>query len=196
MDRDGKLTIRDLMNFCYCERLIYFENVLKIPQVTTIKEFKGRILHNAFTQKSKRNKIVREFENAQKLYSLALESKKLNFKTVLDCLAVDKARKEAFPIEYKDTKKPEKLYRTFKIQIFAQSLLVKENFGYTVPFAFIKFSQTNDLVKIPINESSLDEVKKIIYAINKIIKTEVMPKPTQFLKRCKDCGYSKICRRI
>lgn len=65
MDNQGNLTIRDLMNFSYCERLIFFENVLKIPQATTIKEMKGRELHNAFSQKTKRNKIVKEFENFQ-----------------------------------------------------------------------------------------------------------------------------------
>jgi CRISPR-associated exonuclease Cas4 len=195
MDNEGKLTIKDLMNFSYCERLIYFENVLKIPQVTTVKGFKGRELHNVFTQKSKRNKIVREFERLPKLYSLALESKNLNFRTVLDCLILDKAKNEAFPIEYKDAKKPEKLYRTFRIQILAESLLVKENMGYAVPFAFIKFEQTDDLVKIPITEYDLEEVRQTIAEINQIIQTEAIPEPTPFVKRCKDCGYRKICRR-
>ncbi|MDD5022851.1 MAG: CRISPR-associated protein Cas4 [Candidatus ainarchaeum sp.] len=195
MDNEGKLTIKDLMNFSYCERLIYFENVLRIPQATTIKELKGRELHNVFTQKSKRTKIVREFERLPKLYALALESKELNFRTVLDCLILDKAKNEAFPIEYKDAKKPERLYRTFMIQILAESLLVKENMSYSVPFAFIKFEQTDDLVKIPITDYDLEKVRQTIAEINKIVQTEAIPEPTPYVKRCKDCGYRKICRR-
>lgn len=195
MDNEGKLTIKDLMNFNYCKRLIYFENVLKIRQVTTVKELKGRELHNIFTQKSKRTKILREFERLPKIYSLALESKSLNFRTVLDCLISDKSTNEAFPIEYKDAKKPEKLYRTFKIQMLAESFLVKENLGYSVPFAFIKFEQTDDIVKIPITKYGLEEVRRTIAGINEIVQSEAIPEPTPFVKRCKDCGYRKICRR-
>src|SRR3989344_9142684 len=100
MDQQQFLTIKDLMNYHYCNRLIYFENVLRIPQATTIKEYKGRELHTIFSKKSKRNKIVKDFPKLLKKYDLALESKELNFRTVLDCLLIDKKKNQAFPIEY------------------------------------------------------------------------------------------------
>ena len=130
-----------------------------------------------------------------KEYNLSIESKDLNFRTVLDCLIVDKEKNEAFPIEYKDARKPEKLYNTFKIQVFAESMLAKESFGYNVPFAFIKFEKTGDLVKIKVTEKELSQVKDTIHEINQITETEVIPEPTPFVKRCKDCCYWKICRR-
>ena len=138
---------------------------------------------------------MQEFPKLPKEYNLNIESKELNFRTVLDCLIIDKAKNEAFPIEYKDAKKPEKIYKTFKIQVFAESLLVKELFKYSVPFAFIKFEQTGDLIKIRINEEELSQVKETIGQINWIIMTEIMPEPTPFIRRCKDCCYWKICRR-
>jgi len=195
MDRQEFLTIKDLMNYHYCNRLIYFENVLKIPQATTIKEYKGRKLHDIFTQKSKRNKIVKEFPKLQKEYNLHLDSAELNFRTVLDCLLIDKSKNEAFPIEYKDAKKPQKLYWTFKIQIFAESLLIQNAYDYAVPFGFIKFEQTGDIEKIKITKDDLNKVKETIEQINGIIQTEVMPEPTPFIRRCKDCCYWKICKR-
>lgn len=144
---------------------------------------------------SKRTKIVKNFEELPKLFSLTLESASLNFKTVLDCLIIDKNNRQAFPIEYKYVKRPEKIYRTFTIQITAQSLLVEENFQLSVPFGLIKFEQTNDLTKIPITDYNLRKVKEAITEINQIIQTEVIPEPTVFAKRCKDCGYFRICRR-
>lgn len=119
----------------------------------------------------------------------------MNFRTVLDCLLIDKKKNEAFPIEYKDAKKPEKLYKTFMIQILAESMLAQECLGYKVPFAFIKFEQTDDLVKIPINEQELAKVRQIIAEINNLIEKETIPEPTPYVKRCKDCCYWKICRR-
>jgi CRISPR-associated exonuclease Cas4 len=195
LDRQGFLTIKDLMNFQYCKRLIYFENVLRIPQATTVKEFKGRELHAVFAKKSKRNKIVKEFPRFPKKYNLNLDSKELNFRTVLDCLIIDKEKNAAFPLEYKDAKKPAKIYWTFKIQMFAESLLVKETLGYTVPFAFIKFEQSDELAKMKITENDLGIVGETISEINQIIQTEILPEPTKFQKRCKDCCYWKICKR-
>lgn len=195
MDFQGRLTIKDLMNYQYCKRLIYFENILRIPQVTTIKELKGREVHKDFSRKSKRNKIIMSLPKLPKEYGLNLESKELNFRTVLDCLFIDKENNIAIPLEYKNTKKPEKLYNTFKIQIFAECLLIKSILGYEVPFAFIKFNQIGDIVKLHVNEFELLKVKKIINEINELLKTELIPEPTQFVKRCKDCCYWKICRR-
>ena len=185
------------MNFHYCERLIYFENVLRIPQATTIKELKGRKTHQVFTKTSKRNKIVRE-GNSKKLpkkYNLHLESKRLHFRTILDCMIIDEEKNQAFPLQYKDMKKPEKVYKTLKMQIFAEILLLKENFDYGVPFGFIKFRQTGELVKINASDSGLKEAEESIYRINDIIEHELLPEPTEFQKRCVDCGYWKICRR-
>lgn len=195
LDRQGFLTIKDLMNYHYCKRLIYFENVLRIPQATTVKELKGRELHAAFSKKSKRNKIVKKFPKLPKEYNLGLDSKELNFRTVLDCLIIDKGKNEAFPLEYKDTKKPDKIYWTFKIQMLAESLLVKEMLGYNIPFAFIKFEQSDDIAKIKVTENKLEKVRETINEINQIIQTELLPEPTEFQKRCKDCCYWKICKR-
>lgn len=183
------------MNFHYCKRLIYFENVLRIPQATTVKELKGRKLHAVFSKKSKRNKIVKEFPKLPKEYNLGLDSKELNFRTVLDCLIVDKDKNEAFPLEYKDAKKPDKIYWTFKIQMFAESLLIKELLGFKIPSAFIKFEQSDELAKINVNENDLKRVKETIQEINQIIETELMPEPTPFQRRCRDCCYWKICKR-
>ncbi|MBI4399756.1 CRISPR-associated protein Cas4, partial [Candidatus Micrarchaeota archaeon] len=135
------------------------------------------------------------FEKLPKLYNLSLGSKELNFRTVLDCLLIDKDKSEAFPIEYKNTKKPEKLYRTFRIQVLAESLLVTECLGYSVPFAFIKFEQTGDMVKVPITNNELEEVKQVIREINHLIENEIMPQPTPYIKRCMDCCFWKVCRR-
>ncbi|MCX8190020.1 MAG: CRISPR-associated protein Cas4 [Candidatus Diapherotrites archaeon] len=196
MDLQQFLTIKDLMNFQYCPRIVYFERVLKIPQATTIKELKGRELHSLFNKKSKRNKIIKEFPKLPKKYGVYLESNELNLRTVLDCMIINQDKKEAFPIEYKYSKKPRKLYNSQKIQVFAECLLINRLFGYSTPFAFIKFEQSNELVKIKISNSDIAKVKETIKGINEIIVTEIMPKPTTFSKRCKDCCYVKLCRRI
>lgn len=190
------LTMKDLMNYHYCPRIVYFESVLKVPQATTVKELKGRELHFTFTKTSRRNKIVKDFPKFFKKYGLFLESKDLNFRTVIDCVIINKDKNEAFPIEYKYSNKPKKLYNSQKIQLFAECLLIKEKFGYFTPSAFIKFEKSGDLVRIEITDADLIRVEDTIKNIDKIISTEVMPEPTPYRKKCKVCCYMKLCRRI
>lgn len=152
-------------------------------------------MHKLFSKKSRRNKILKGFPKFLKIYDLAVDSKKINFRTVLDCLIVDKLKNEAYPLEYKYTKKPDRIYWTLKIQVFAESLLVKEVFGYNIPFAFIKLDQSEDVIKIKITGNELRKVFEIINEVNQIIQTELSPEPTLFVKRRRGCCYWKICKR-
>nr|QBM01095.1 hypothetical protein [uncultured archaeon] len=59
MDDRQHLTAADLLNYCYCPRIVYYVHVLKLAQATTAKELKGREKYDDFKRKSRRNKIVR-----------------------------------------------------------------------------------------------------------------------------------------
>ncbi|RLG21248.1 CRISPR-associated protein Cas4 [Candidatus Micrarchaeota archaeon] len=193
---DGYLTAKDLMNFHYCKRLIYFENVLKIKQATTTKELKGRALHNSFSVSSKRTKIIKEFPYWPKIYNLRLKSDFLHLITTLDCLIINQTDNEAFPLEYKYSKKPRKIYKTMKLQLSLQALLVNELLHYSVKFGFIKFSKDNSLAKVSITDRDLEEVRTTISEVNTIVEKEILPPPTEYKKRCIDCCYFNICKGI
>jgi len=185
------LSAKDIMNFCYCPRIIYYEHVLKIPQSTTKKELKGREKYDEFKKKSRRCKIIREFPKLNKLYDVYLRSDKLNVQTRVDCIAVNEMKKEAYPIQIKYASKPVKLYQAQKLQMLLEAALIEEQMSYAVPLGFIKFLKTNELVAVYTKSKS--DLENVVYQIQQLISTETFPNQTKFKKRCIDCCYRGKC---
>lgn len=181
------------MNHEYCKRINFYRHVLQIPQFTTKKEYKGREKYQEFEKKSKRNKIVKEFPNFPKLFDVELKSEKLNILTIVDCIILNKEKGEAYPLQVKYSYKPNKLYRSQKLQLALESILIEDQLHLKVPFGFIKFLKSNDIVKIPISDKLRNEFWKSLNEIEEIIRTERFPEPTTYRRRCIDCCYRMKC---
>lgn len=186
------LTATDLMNYLYDPRIIYFVHVLKIPQATTAKELEGRRKYDEFKRKSSRNKIIKELPYLPKIYNIYLASGKYNFATKVDCIAINKEKNEAYPIQVKYSTKPKALYRSQKFQVIMEAMLIGERLGYKVPFGFIKFLKTDDFVKVEITDSLKQELLQIFSEIEDIIKNEKLPKATPDKKKKIDNCYRNI----
>lgn len=192
MNRPQYLTATDLMNYLYDPRIIYFIHVLKVPQATTTKELEGRKKYEDFEVKSKRNKIIKELPYLPKMYDLYLSSAKHRILTKVDCIAVDKKKNEAYPIQVKYSLKPRTLYRTQKFQLIMEAMLVEEELGYKVPYGFIKFLRSGDFVKVKITEVLKEELIEIFSEIESIIQSEKLPKGTKDKKKAIDNCYRNI----
>lgn len=95
------LTATDLMNYTYCPRIIHYVHVLKKPQFTTSKEYKGREKESDFQHKAKRTKVVKAYSLLPKLFKVMLESERLGIRTIIDSVMIDKEKNEAYPIQAK-----------------------------------------------------------------------------------------------
>lgn len=190
--RQQFLTATDLMNYLYDPRIIYFVHVLKIPQATTAKELKGREKYEEFKKKSKRNKIIQELPHLPKIYNVYLTSEKYGFATKVDCIAINKDKGEAYPIQVKYSSKPHVLYRGQKFQIIMEVMLIEERLGYKVPFGFVKFLKSGDFVKVDISERLKTELLQIFSEIEDIIRLEKLPRPSPHKRKRVDSCYRNI----
>ncbi len=188
---NDKLSAKDFLNYAYCPRIIYFMHVLKIPQETTKKEFKGREKYDEFKDKSKRNKIILEFPKLRKIYNTHLESKEHGFHTLTDCIIFDDSKNEAYPIQVKYSYKPRKVYITQRYQLMLEAVLIENTFNCSVPFGFLKFLKSNDIEKVELGNKK--DILKIAEEIKELIAKEIIPERTPYIKRCNDCCYKKIC---
>jgi CRISPR-associated protein Cas4 len=189
------LLIGDIMKFDYCPRIIYFEKVLKNPQKKTPKTWKGLRVHDEFSIKAKRAKLIHELPPLEKAFMVRLSSEKYNLRTMVDCIVFD--GNNAYPVEFKFSKSPNGfLYRTQKHQLAAQAMLIEENMCKSVPFGYIKFIRDKKLVKTPITNKMKEEVQKILITIERIIRNEHMPEPTPYKKRCAKCCFWKDCKGV
>ncbi len=187
------LTATDLMNYHYCQRIIYFVHTLKKPQFTTKKEYKGREKEGVFQKKAKRTKVVKTYPRLPKLFKVNLVSEKRGLKTIADSIMIDRDKNEAYPIQAKFSFAPRKLYRGQKAQLSMEALLIEEQLGYKVPYGFIKFLRSGDLIKVSITEKSKNVMLESFDAIFRLMASESLPKRTKYAKRCTDCCFKKIC---
>lgn len=180
------------MNYLYDPRIIYYVHVLKIPQATTAKEIAGRKKYEGFAQKSKRNKIIKELPKLAKKYDIFLASNHIGASTKLDCVAIDKAKNEAYPIQIKYSVKPRALYRTQKFQIVLEAMLIEERLGYRVPCGYVKFLRSGDFIKVAITDTLKEGLLAILGEIRDIIENEKLPRATSHKKRRIDNVYKNI----
>ncbi|RJP56749.1 MAG: CRISPR-associated protein Cas4 [Candidatus Auribacter fodinae] len=181
------VTATDVMNFSYCKRIPYYVHVLKIPQFTTVKEYKGREKYDDFKYRSKRSKIIQEFPHLERKYDLYLECD--GFSTKLDCVFFNDD--DAFPLQLKYAVKPKKMYATTRRQLLLEAFLIEQCLGKKVQRGFVKYELSGDLVEVDLTDKSeLFEMFKEYFGI---IMGEKLPEPTEYLKRCRDCCYRRFC---
>lgn len=87
------------------------------------------------------------------------------------------------------------LYRGQRLQVLAEAVLVEKALERSVKTAYVKFLKSGDLVPVAVNERTEEEVRKALAALNEIVASEVMPEPTKYKSRCRDCCFWPVCRR-
>ncbi|MEM7815050.1 MAG: CRISPR-associated protein Cas4 [Candidatus Aenigmatarchaeota archaeon] len=128
------------------------------------------------------------------MYDVYLASEKLGLHTRVDCILIDEAKKQAWPLQVKWAKRPRKLYMNYRAQLMMEALLIEEQIGYTVKSGFIKFLKGGGVVNVDLKDRSLFAF--ILDEIKNIVRNECLPKPTKFERKCADCCYRRVCWAI
>ncbi|MEQ8702795.1 MAG: CRISPR-associated protein Cas4 [Phaeodactylibacter sp.] len=186
------LTPSQIIEYLYCPRFTYYEYVLQIPQHEEkyYKVMRGRELH---MEKARHNvEYLRR--------RIGVTEKRLNQYLTNDLLRgeVDEVLwlKDGTmaPLDYKFARYEEKIYETYKTQLYCYAWLIRENFGLEVERGYLVYTRSrNQLVEVPIDPSHISVVKKAANEISRIISQNFFPKATKYKRRCVNCTYRNIC---
>jgi CRISPR-associated exonuclease Cas4 len=98
------------------------------------------------------------------------------------------------PLDYKFAMYDNKIYETYRTQLYCYAWLIEENFGKEVRQGFLVYTRSqNKLVEIPITQEHKNEVKAAAADIFRIIDKNYYPKATKYKARCLNCTYRNIC---
>ncbi len=186
------LTPSQIIEYLYCPRFTYFEYVLKIPQNEHKfhKVIKGRQVHTEQQQKNKsylRKKIgvVKKYTN-QYLTNQVLRGE------MDEVLELKDGTMAA--LDYKFAQFKDRIYDTYKTQLFCYSWLIEDSFRKEVKKAFLVYTRSNfKLIEIPVKDEDKRRVKQASQDILNIIQNNYFPKATKYKKRCITCTYKNIC---
>jgi CRISPR/Cas system-associated exonuclease Cas4 (RecB family) len=191
--RNDKITAADLMNYEYDPRIVYFTRVLKLPQTKSAKQIKGLQKDFSFRKDTGRNKIVnkkRTYEpRLTKKYGVSLETEE--FATRADCIMINEEKNEAYPLQLKYAKKPKcGFYRTQKLQLLFEAMLTERVLKYKVPYGYIKYELSKDLIKVNLENREL--LFETIMKVREILEKEIYPEGTKYKKRFVDNCYKEM----
>jgi CRISPR-associated exonuclease Cas4 len=186
------ITPSHIIEYLYCPRFTFYEYVLRIPQNEDkyFKVTKGREVHE---QKARQNMdYVRR--------RLGVVSKDLNQYLTNELLRgeVDEilllGDDTMAPLDYKFAQYKDKIYETYKTQLFCYAWLIQENYGKTVNKGYLVYTRSkNKLVEITITPKDIEMVKTKAEEIKTLLAESRYPKATKYKKRCLNCTYRNIC---
>jgi CRISPR-associated exonuclease Cas4 len=98
------------------------------------------------------------------------------------------------PLDYKFAQFKDKIYETYRTQLYCYAWLIEQNYGKKVNRGYLVYTRSqNKLVEVPISDAEKREVQDCAKQIYKIIDQNFFPKATKYRKRCLDCTYRNIC---
>jgi CRISPR-associated exonuclease Cas4 len=189
----GFITATHLLEYLYCPRFIYFENVLDIPenQERRFKVQKGRIVHEK-VRKTNPEYLRKKIGVIDRKSDVYLTSPSGIRGIVDEVLFLDD--NTAAPLDYKFAEYKNKLFKTYYFQLIFYARLIKDNFQVPVKKGFIIYTRSkNKLVEVSLKDKDFIELEKIIDDMTNIIQNCRYPKPTSVKRRCPDCCYRNLC---
>ena len=181
-----------IIEYLYCPRYTYFEYVLRIPQQEDkfYKVVKGREIHNEKLERNKsylrkkigvKNKYLDQYLGTDGLRGKVDEVLELNDGSFA-------------PLDYKFAQWKDKIYETYKQQLYCYAVLIEKNFDTKVDKGFLVYTRSkHKLVEVKITKTDKEKIQKSMLAMTEIVTKNRFPKATSYKKRCLNCTYRNVC---
>ena len=122
---------------------------------------------------------------------LSVASTRLGLYGIIDEIA--KTNNGLIVVENKWMKAPKKPHSGHIYQTAAYAMLAEEILGKPVRKIMIKYARDNKFFEIPVTDEIRKHVQWTVTRIKSIIENEKMPK-VKATRKCRSCGFNKICR--
>lgn len=186
---NDKITAADIMNYTYCPRILYITRVLKLPQTKSSKQKRGLKKEALLKRSTSHSGIIRrDISGMKRKYQMTLEYQ--GFTTKIDCMLYDEEKKIAIPIQYKYARRPDRIYKTMKMQLLFEGWLIEKTTGFKTSEGYIKFGLSNDTARIDLSDKT--ELIETISEIKRIVGNEYIPDPTPFQNRITDNCFKEL----
>ncbi|ADB41984.1 CRISPR-associated protein Cas4 [Spirosoma linguale] len=191
------LTPSHIIEYLFCPRFTYFEYVLAIPQYEekNYKVMRGRNLHDERLERNKdylRKRLGRPGAPVTEKHADQYLTNELIRGVVDEVLGFGDGTMA--PLDYKFAEFKDKVYDTYRTQLYCYAWLIEANFGRPVDRGFLVYTRSNNrVIEVPIAETDKVAVKRAAEAIFTIIERNFYPKATKAKARCVTCTYRNIC---
>ena len=191
------LTPSHIIEYLFCPRFTYFEYVLTIPQFEEkdYKVMRGRHLHDERLERNKdylRKRLGRPGAPVTDKHVDQYLTNNLIRGVVDEVLGFGDGTMA--PLDYKFAEYKDKVYDTYRTQLYCYAWLIEANFGKPVDRGFIVYTRSNNrVIEVQVTDENKADVKRAAEAIFSIIDRNFFPRATKVKARCVTCTYRNIC---
>jgi len=183
-----------MLEYLYCPRFIYYQNVLGIPQNEEAR-YKVQVGRNIHKQKQQQNPeyLRKKLGMTDKRTEVKLHSDTLGVRGIVDEVLTLNDGTMA-PLDYKYAEYKGKVYKLHSYQSVLYGLLIEERYQKPVDRGFLVFTRSNNkVVEVKHSETYKKNVKEALHDIRNIITLNQFPRKAYYMRACIDCCYSNIC---
>lgn len=186
------ISSNDLYEYHYCPREVYFMKKLGLPSQKRKMQLGREEQQKEVKRLSEREDIfgIQRTEILHIEHNKYLESKELELCGIMDCLLTLKSG-EKIPVDIKYTDYAYITQGRAK-QIIAYALLLDKNYGCRATKGIIYYPKQNARDVINITQEDKKMLLLDLIKIKNILISDKLPRKTSY-KKCKYCGYLKVC---
>ncbi|MBU1748142.1 MAG: CRISPR-associated protein Cas4 [Chloroflexi bacterium] len=191
------LTVTDIKQYHYCQRIAYYTYCLPVPRHLTYKVQEGEQAHQRQADLEHRRTLSTYGVTAgERHLGVLLRSERLGLSGRLDMAILTPAPAgEVIPVEFKNTT-PARLGMNHKYQLAAYALLVEEVWQRPARRGFLYFIPEKQAQEVVMTAGMRRHVARTLAGIRRIATTETLPLSTAHRGRCVDCEYRRYCNDI
>ena len=184
------LPIHLLRQYCFCPRIPYFQELLKLnpPRPQWVKQ--GEALHNKQAQVFKHRTLKRfGLENAEQRFEVFVQSESLQLHGIVDSLLISESH--CYPIEIKlSGNKPTKGQI---IQLAAYAIVVRQQFELVCDKGFVLLGEKGKTYPVEVDSDMEKQVLKIRDRIFNDLEKSYTPDSSATPAQCTQCEYLNYC---
>lgn len=186
------LTVTDVKNWVYCQRVPYYSTFLP-RRPTTFKMDDGQGRHEEAVELEERRSLrPYGLVEGERVFRVRLFSERLGVSGLLDMAII--VAQEALPIEYKTTTGT--VGQNHKLQLTLYGMLVEGQWGRPVQRGFIYLIPQRRACEVVITDELRQQVQQALADIRAMLISEAKPPATQVRQRCVDCEFRRYCPDI
>lgn len=199
------LTAGDIKQYFYCPRIVFFRYLIPHFKPKTYKMVEGKLRQIEEVQLEKRRTLVRfgikspwpkkkwEEDQIKKCFNLRLSSERLGLSGSIDMAII--TPDEAIPVDFKDGafSVGESVALHHKYQLLTYGLLLEDTFKVKCEKGFVCSLEDGSTKVVHFSNGAREFLIGKIRKIRKMITDEIMPEPTPFKGRCRECEFRYFC---
>jgi CRISPR-associated exonuclease Cas4 len=190
---DFALTVSDIRQFAYCQRVVYFTYVQPLERPTTYKMQHGTSTEDRTDALERRRTLQRYgIREGQRLFDHWLRSEAMQLSGRADLLII--GPEAIWPVEYKETAGG--VSRNHRLQVTAYAMMAEEQFGLPAPSGFVCRLPDGMLWRVSTLGQWRQQVTQTLQRIREMIDHERFPDPPGERGKCVDCEFRRFCADV